>query len=106
MAIVMFSLWFIFFWLGETLSLVLFDYSSLITTVYSPSFYRLKYHTFYSNYMFSEWLSSLIILYIYFLAFVSISYLFQLFSNNNYYYFENNQHKFLCLLLVLLFLLI
>lgn len=103
MMLVMFILWLLFFWLGESLALVLFDYSSTLPTVYSPSFYRLKYHTFYSSHFFSNRLTTLITTSISFLAYLSISYLIQILKYNNYFYFENRQHIPFFLLLLLLF---
>jgi hypothetical protein len=84
MMFVLFSVWCLFFWLGELISLTLFDYSSSLTVVYSPSFYRFKYHTFYSSFLFSSYLSFCISVYIYFTAFVSFTYLLNIYAVNRY----------------------
>jgi hypothetical protein len=86
----LFVFWIFFFFYGETLLLVVFNYSTPIDTITSSSFFTIKQHIIFFLTTTSTQLTSHINFYIYFLTSCSFMYLINLNYSYNYNYFRQN----------------
>jgi hypothetical protein len=86
----LFSFWLFFFFYGETLLLVIFNYSTPIDTITSSSFFTIKQHIIFFLITTSTQLTSHINFYIYFLTTCSFFYLINLNYSYNYNYFKQS----------------
>lgn len=84
------SFWTFFFFFGETLLLVTFNYSTTIDTIASSSFFTIKQHPFTYMSTFSTSLMYHITFYIVFLTTSAILYLINLNYSYNYNYFRQS----------------
>lgn len=100
---ILFFFWIFFFFFGEFLFLILFNYSTLNESVESNFFFIIKNHFAFFLFNFSNYLSSVINLFIYFFTFNAFIYLLNLKISFNYFYFKNkNYFNFYFILLILL----
>jgi hypothetical protein len=86
----LFSFWLFFFFYGETLLLIVFNYSTPIDTITSSSFFTIKQHIIFFLTTTSTQLTSHINFYIYFLTSCSFMYLINLNYSYNYNYFKQS----------------
>ena len=86
----LFSFWLFFFFYGETLLLVVFNYSTPIDTITSSSFFTIKQHIIFFLTTTSSQLTSHINFYIYFLTSCAFMYLINLNYSYNYNYFKQS----------------
>jgi hypothetical protein len=86
----LFSFWLFFFFYGETLLLVVFNYSTPIDTITSSSFFTIKQHIIFFLTTTSSQLTSHINFYIYFLTSCAFMYLMNLNYSYNYNYFRQS----------------
>jgi hypothetical protein len=86
----LFSFWLFFFFYGETLLLVVFNYSTPIDTITSSSFFTIKQHIIFFLTTTSSQLTSHINFYIYFLTSCAFMYLINLNYSYNYNYFRQS----------------
>ena len=84
------SFWLFFFFYGETLLLVVFNFSTPIDTISSSSFFTIKQHVIFFLTTSSAKLTSHINFYIYFLTSCSFMYLVNLNYTYNYNYFRQS----------------
>jgi hypothetical protein len=82
----LFTFWLFFFFYGETLLLLVFNYSSTVDTISSTSFFTIKQHIIFFLTTTSAQLTSHINFYIYFLTTCSFMYLINLNYSYNYNY--------------------
>ena len=82
----LFTFWLFFFFYGETLLLVMFNYSTPIDTISSSSFFTIKQHIIFFLTTTSAQLTTHINFYIYFLTSCSFMYLINLSYSYNYNY--------------------
>ena len=87
---ILFSFWIFFFFFGEFLLLLLFNYVSLFDSVTSHSFFLIKQHIIFLTSSLSAKLTDSINFYIYFLTSSSLLYLINLNYILNYNFFKNN----------------
>jgi hypothetical protein len=103
----LFLFWLFFFFYGETLLLVMFNYSTPIDTINSSSFFTIKQHIIFFLTTTSTQLTSHINFYIYFLTSCSVLYLINLNYTYNYNYFKqstlNSSFAYYLILLLILF---
>jgi len=86
----LFSFWLFFFFYGETLLLIVFNYSTPIDTITSSSFFTIKQHVIFFLTTTSTQLTSHINFYIYFLTSCAFMYLTNLNYSYNYNYFRQS----------------
>lgn len=86
----LFTFWLFFFFYGETLLLIVFNYSTPIDTITSSSFFTIKQHIIFFLTTTSAQLTSHINFYIYFLTSCSFMYLINLNYSYNYNYFRHS----------------
>jgi len=86
----LFSFWLFFFFYGETLLLVVFNYSTPVDTITSSSFFTIKQHIIFFLTTTSSQLTSHINFYIYFLTSCAFMYLVNLNYSYNYNYFRQS----------------
>ena len=86
----LFSFWLFFFFYGETLLLIVFNYSTPIDTITSSSFFTIKQHIIFFLTTTSSQLTSHINFYIYFLTSCAFMYLVNLNYSYNYNYFKQS----------------
>ena len=86
----LFSFWLFFFFYGETLLLIVFNYSTPVDTITSSSFFTIKQHVIFFLTTMSSQLTSHINFYIYFLTSCSFCYLINLNYTYNYNYFRQS----------------
>jgi hypothetical protein len=86
----LFSFWLFFFFYGETLLLVVFNYSTPVDTITSSSFFTIKQHIIFFLTTTSTQLTSHINFYIYFLTSCAFMYLINLNYSYNYSYFKQS----------------
>ena len=91
------SFWLFFFFYGETLLLVVFNYSTPVDTINSTSFFTIKQHIIFFLSTTSTQLTSHINFYIYFLTSCSFAYLVNLNYSYNYSYYRLSTAIALCL---------
>lgn len=84
------SFWIFFFFFGETLLLVTFNYSATVDTITSSSFFTIKQHPFTYMSTFSTTLMYHVTFYIVFLTVSAILYLTNLNYSYNYNYFRQS----------------
>lgn len=80
------TFWLFFFFYGETLLLIVFNYSTPVDTINSTSFFTIKQHIIFFLSTTSAQLTSHINFYIYFLTSCSFAYLINLNYSYNYNY--------------------
>lgn len=86
---VLFSFWLFFFFFGETLLLLLFNFSTLTDSIPGNYFFTFKYHNIFSLNTFSAHLSDTVMFYIIFFTASSFIFLLNLRYTFNYNYFHN-----------------
>jgi len=84
----LFSFWVFFFFFGEELFLILFNYSTLVDSIVSSSFFTIKQHTTFLLITSPHRLVTHINFYILFLTSCSFLFLFNLNYSAQYYYFR------------------
>ena len=85
----LFSFWVFFFFFGESLLLVVFNYGTPIDTITSSSFFTIKQHTIFLLNTNSNKLLNHINFYIMLMTSLSFTYLFNLCYSYNYSYFKH-----------------
>ena len=86
---ILFSFWLFFFFFGESLLLVLFNFASVTDSVYGNYFFTFKNHNIFSINSFSGELASAISFYIAFFAACAFIFLINLRYTFNYFYLNN-----------------
>lgn len=82
--------WIFFFFFGESLLLITFNFTTPIDTINSHSFFGVKQHIIFLTSSLSSKLSSTISFYIFFLTSFSVLYLFNLNYSLSYNYFRQS----------------
>ena len=95
----LFSFWLFFFFFGESLLMLLFNFSTITDAVSSDYFFMFKNHNIFSLHYFSTNLSNIIMFYIIF--FTSSSFIFLLNMRYNFNYFYLNSVFFFDILFLL-----
>jgi hypothetical protein len=85
----LFSFWLFFFFFGESLLLILFNFSTVTDAVYSNYFFIFKNHTVFSVFFLSNYLSNTLMFYILFFTSLSFIFLLNLRFSFNYFYLNN-----------------
>jgi hypothetical protein len=98
----LFSFWIFFFFFGEQLFLVLFNYSTLVDSIISSSFFTIKQHVTFLLITSPSKLVTHINFYILFLTTCSFLFLFNLNYATQYAYFR--RYNFLLGIILLIFL--
>lgn len=102
----LFSFWLFFFFFGEFFLLTIFNFSTLIDTITSSSFFLIKQHVVFFLITTPTQLSSYINIYIYFLTFCAFNFLLNYNYVVNYNYFRHNiRHTILLLIFLLVYIL-
>jgi hypothetical protein len=99
----LFSFWCFFFFFGEILLLVTFNFSTPVDTIASSSFFTLKQHTIFYLDTLSSKLLSHIGNYIYFLTASAFMYLVNLNYTYNYNYFRQSYINSIIAFIILIF---
>lgn len=86
---VLFGFWLFFFFFGENLLLILFNFTTVTDAVYSNYFFILKSHTIFSLNLSSQYLSTVVMFYIFFFLVCALIFLLNLKYTFNYFYFTN-----------------
>jgi hypothetical protein len=86
---VLFTFWIFFFFFGEILLLVILNYSVTVDTIMSTSFFNIKQHIIFYISSMSNYLSTQINFYIFFLTSSSIIYLLNLSFQSQYWLFRH-----------------
>lgn len=100
----LFSFWLFFFFFGESLLMILFNFSTITDSVYSDYFFLFKHHTIFSLTTLSSFLSDTIMFYIIFFTTCSFIFLLNLRYTFNYFYLNNLWFFDLIFITILLFL--
>jgi hypothetical protein len=87
---VLFTFWVFFFFYGETLLLVMFNFSTTVDTINSSSFFTIKQHIIFYLISTSAKLTNCINFYIFFLTSCSFMYLVNMNYSYNYNYFRQS----------------
>jgi hypothetical protein len=100
----LFSFWLFFFFFGETLLLVIFNYTTPLDTISSSSFFTIKQHVIFLINSSSHTLTNHINFYILLMSSLSFTYLFNLCYTYNYNYFKyHNINLFTSFIFVIFF---
>jgi hypothetical protein len=99
----LFSFWLFFFFYGESLLLIIFNYSTLVDTVSSTSFFTIKQHVIFFLITTPAQLTSYINFYIYFLTSCSFLFLLNFNYSYNYNYFRHGFYNSVLIILITLF---
>jgi hypothetical protein len=86
----LFSFWLFFFFYGETLLLIMFNYSTLSDAITSSSFFLIKQHVIFFLITLSAKLTSYINFFIYFFTSYAFFFLINYNYSYNYNYFKHN----------------
>ncbi len=100
----LFSFWLFFFFFGESLLLILFNFTTLTDSINSNFFFSFKYHTIFSLNISSFYLSNTIMNYIIFFTSCSFIFLLNLKYTFNYFYLNWIWYFDLIIILVLSFI--
>ena len=100
----LFSFWLFFFFFGETLLLLIFNYTVPLDTISSSSFFTIKQHVIFFVNSSSHMLTNHINFYILLMTSLSFTYLFNLCYTYNYNYFKyHNVNLFTSFIFVIFF---
>lgn len=86
---VLFSFWLFFFFFGESLLLILFNFTTISDSIYSNFFFIFKNHTIFSLNSGSVFLANSVMFYIIFFTSCSLIFLLSLRYSFNYFYLTN-----------------
>jgi hypothetical protein len=100
----LFSFWLFFFFFGESLLMILFNFSTVTDSISSDYFMFFKNHTIFSLNQSSSYLSSTIMFYIIFFTSCSFIFLLNMRYNFNYFYLNSVWLFDIFFLFVLIFL--
>lgn len=89
---ILFLFWLLFFFFGEFMILLVFNYSNLVDTITSSSFFLIKHHLLYFLVSSPSKLALSINLYIVLLTLLALVYLMLLGNRYSYHYFFNSHH--------------
>jgi len=95
--------WFMFFFYGESTILIILNYSTVVDTVSSTSFFNLKQHVIFYLFTTTCKLTSYINFYIYFLTLCSLAFLLNYNYSYNYKYFMGSVYSSVYLSSLVLF---